>query len=104
MKTGVLRISDWARLWVQVGAKLRAILEASWAEVGANWSKLGRSWALAGRSWEVDPKSGQCAGWKRHIWTILDRSAKCANYYSPVHFLAARPSEHGPPPAEAVAV
>ena len=57
----------------------------------SGWSQVGPSCA------EVDPKSGQCCGHvgsKRCIWTMLARSAKRANYQSPVHFLAPCLGEH----------
>ena len=114
VKTGVLRMSDragyalnfeaiwtstWAEVapkWVQVGAKLRYL----GAKLGRSWSQVGPSWAEVGALLaEVDPKSGQCCGHvgsKRCIWTILGRSAKRANYPSPVHFLAPCPGERAP--------
>ena len=94
MKTGVLRISDWAgyvphleAIWTSTGRSC-AILEPSWAEVGA---------LLA----EVDPKSG-CGqlGSKGSTWAILDRSAKCANNHSPnpvIFFCGLLPSKMQPP-------
>ena len=84
--------STWAEValkWVQAGAKLRhlgAKLRHLGAKLGRSWSELGPSWAEAGALLaEVGPKSGQCCGHvgsKQRIWTILVRSAKCANYQS----------------------
>ena len=73
----------WTSTWAdQVGAKLG--LEHS-------GSKLGRSWGLAGRSWPQAEPTLRRVGSKWSIWTIWGRSEKCANYHSPVHFLAACP-------------
>ena len=114
VKTGVLKISDWAgyashlkpygrQLGLKLlpngshfGAKvchLGAKLGGSWGQVG----KLGRSWGHSGRS---GPKLGQRCGHvgsKRSIWTILGRSANCANYQSCALFRALSRANMAPP-------
>ena len=66
-------------------------LGRSWGQVAPSWTEVGPK--LKGALLpEVDPKWSRCCGHvgpKRCIWTILGRSAKCANYDSPVHSLAA---------------
>ena len=79
-----------------LGAKLRLLR----AKLEVNWSKLGRE---LGPCW---PRLGQCCGHvgsKRCMWTILGRSAKCANYQSGALFgvLLCRKC---PPPAEATSL
>ena len=88
------------------GSKLK--LRHLGAKLGRSLSQVGASWAEVGALLaKVDPKLGQCCGHvgsKRCIWTILCRSAKCANYHSPLHFFAPCSVENEAPPAEVEAV
>ena len=72
----------------------------SWNKVGPSWNqvgpKLGRSWGLSGGIWpQVGPMLRPC--WIETAHLVLGRSAKCANYRSPVHFLPACPRRNAPP-------
>ena len=99
VKTGVLRILDWAGHVPQ----FEAMWTSTWAEfaptgqVAPSWSQVRPKLQLIGPSWaeveallaEVDPKSGQCCGHQ-----IVQ------NYHSPVHFLARVPGRTCPPPPQ----
>ena len=76
----------------RVGAKLRHL----GTKLGHLGTKLGRSWGLSGRIWpQVGPMLRPC--WIETAHLVLGRSAKCANYRSPVHFLPACPRRNAPP-------
>ena len=72
------------------------VLKLYGPQLGPKWGQVAPSWTEVGPKLkgallaEVDPKWSQWCGHvgpKRCIWTIL--GPKCANYDSPVHFLAA---------------
>ena len=75
--------------WSPMSPYFEAILDPSWSQVVQVGPKLG-------------PFCGH-VGSKRRIWTMLCRCEKCANYHSPVRFLA-HSARKCPPPAKAVPV
>ena len=70
-----------------------AMLEPSWAQVGARWVQVGPN------SCPCWPKLTTSGPWCGRIGSKRGRSAKgdLPTYHSPMHFLAVRPGEHGPP-------
>ena len=93
MKTGVLRISDWAGYVPHMDLNLGR----SCPQMGPSWGQVAPSWAEAEANWS---KLGQCCCHvesKRALWTILGRSAKRANHQSRAFFWRSAPFEKAPP-------